>query len=288
MKQSFLLFIFIAFLLSFSSETKAQPSRTDVAFDKKDSLIVENILGTLKNKTTLSTGDLIIAGGKMLEGTPYVANTLDGGAAEKLIINLRALDCTTFAENCLALARTAQSATPNFATFVNELRSIRYRNKKLTDYSSRLHYFSDWIYNNEQKGFVKNVTCDINQQYVNFTVDFMSKHSDKYLQLKNNRKFVEIIAAQENEISQRKQCFIPEDKIAAVEDQLKDGDILGITTNIQGMDIQHVVMALRQNGRVHILHASQKYMKVLISTETLEDYLMGSKAATGIVVARPF
>ena len=63
MKQSFLLFIFIAFLLSFSSETKAQPSRTDVAFDKKDSLIVENILGTLKNKTTLSTGDLIIAGG---------------------------------------------------------------------------------------------------------------------------------------------------------------------------------------------------------------------------------
>lgn len=288
MKQSFLLFIFIAFLLSFSSETKAQNGRSVVSFDKKDSLIVENILGTLKNKTTLSTGDLIIAGGKMLEGTPYVANTLDGGAAEKLIINLRALDCTTFAENCLALARTAQSATPNFATFVNELRSIRYRNKKLTDYRSRLHYFSDWIYNNEQKGFVKNVTCDINQQYVNFTVDFMSKHSDKYLQLKNNRKFVEIIAAQENEISQRKQCFIPEDKIAAVEDQLKDGDILGITTNIQGMDIQHVVMALRQNGRVHILHASQKYMKVLISTETLEDYLMGSKSATGIVVARPF
>ena len=106
--------------------------------------------------------------------------------------------------------------------------------------------------------------------------------------MKNNRTFVEIIAAQENEISQRKQCSIPEDKIADVEDQLKDGDILGITTNIQGMDIQHVVMALRQNGRVHILHASQKYMKVLISTETLEDYLMGSKSATGIVVARPF
>jgi hypothetical protein len=160
MKQSFLLFIFIAFLLSFSSGTKAQHSRTDVAFDKKDSLIVENILGALKNKTTLSTGDLIIAGGKMLEGTPYVANTLDGGTAEKLIINLRALDCTTFAENCLALARTAQSATPNFATFVNELRSIRYRNKKLTDYSSRLHYFSDWIYNNEQKGIVKNISCE--------------------------------------------------------------------------------------------------------------------------------
>ena len=288
MKQSFLLISLTAFLLSFYLKTEAQNGRSVVSFDKKDSLIVENMLGALKNKNTLPTGDLIIAAGKMLIETPYVAHTLEGGIEEKLIVNLRELDCTTFAENCLALARTAQSATPGFDTFVNELRNIRYRNGKLTDYRSRLHYFSDWIYNNEQKGFVKNVTCDINQQYVNFTVDFMSKHSDKYLQLKNNRKFVEIIAAQENEISQRKQCFIPEDKIAAVEDQLKDGDILGITTNIQGMDIQHVVMALRQNGRVHILHASQKYMKVLISTETLEDYLMGSKAATGIVVARPF
>ncbi len=288
MKQSLLLISLTAFLLSFCLKTEAQPSRSDVSFDKKDSLIVENILGALKNKNTLPTADLIIAAGKMMIATPYVAHTLEVGNEERMIVNLRELDCTTFAENCLALARTAQSASPGFATFVNELRNIRYRNGKLTDYSSRLHYFSDWIFNNEQKGFVKNVTCDLNQQYVNFTVDFMSKHSDKYLQLKNNRKFVKIIAAQENEISQRKQCFIPEDKIAAVEDQLKDGDILGITTNIQGMDIQHVVMALRQNGRVHILHASQKYMKVLISTETLEDYLKGSKAATGIVVARPF
>ncbi|MEA4851053.1 MAG: DUF1460 domain-containing protein [Paludibacter sp.] len=288
MKQSFLLFIFIAFLLSFSSGTKAQHSRTDVAFDKKDSLIVENILGALKNKTTLSTGDLIITAGKMLIETPYVAHTLEGEAEEKLIVNLRALDCTTFAENCLALARTARSATPGFDTFMNELRNIRYRNGKLTNYSSRLHYFSDWIYNNEQKRIVKNISCELDAVNTNFSVDFMSKHSEKYSQLKNNPTFVEAIAAQEVEISQRKQCFVPEDKIAAVEDQLKDGDILGITTNIQGMDIQHVVMALRQNGRIHMLHASQKYMKVLVSDETLEDYLKAAKSATGIVVARPY
>ena len=102
------------------------------------------------------------------------------------------------------------------------------------------------------------------------------------------KRVLEILQNELIPLASEKQCFVPESKIAAIEDQLKDGDILGITTNIQGLDIQHVVMALRQNGRVHILHASQKYMKVLISTETLEDYLMGSKAATGIVVARPF
>ena len=288
MKQSFLLFIFIAFLLSFSSETKVQNGRSVVSFDKKDSLIVENMLGALKNKNTLPTGDLIIAAGNMLIETPYVAHTLEGGIEEKLIVNLRELDCTTFAENCLALARTAQSATPNFATFVNELRSIRYRNKKLTDYSSRLHYFSDWIYNNEQKEIVKSISCELNTANTNFNVDFMSTHSEKYTQLKNNRKNIEVIATQEVEISKRKQCFVPESKIAAIEDQLKDGDILGITTNIQGLDIQHVVLAFRKNGRIHMLHASQKYMKVLVSDETLEDYLKAAKSATGIVVARPY
>jgi phosphoenolpyruvate synthase/pyruvate phosphate dikinase len=122
----------------------------------------------------------------------------------------------------------------------------------------------------------------------NFSVDFMSKHSEKYSQLKNNRKYIEVIAAQEVEISKRKQCLVPESKIVATEDQLKDGDILGITTNIQGLDIQHVVLAFRKNGRIHMLHASQKYMKVLVSDETLEDYLKAAKSATGIVVARPY
>ena len=288
MKQSFLLVPIFVLLSVFSYETKAQGSRTEVVFDKKDSLIVENILETLKNKNALSTADLIITAGKMLIETPYVAHTLEGEAEEKLIVNLRALDCTTFAENCLALARTAQSATPGFDTFVNELRNIRYRNGKLTNYSSRLHYFSDWIYNNEQKGIVKNISCELNAVDTNFSVDFMSKHSEKYNQLKNNRKYIEVIAAQEVEISKRKQCIVPESKIAAIEDQLKDGDILGITTNIQGLDIQHVVLTFRKNGRIHMLHASQKYMKVLVSDETLEDYLKAAKSATGIVVARPY
>ena len=135
---------------------------------------------------------------------------------------------------------------------------------------------------------MKNISCELDAVNTNFSVDFMSKHSEKYSQLKNNPTFVEAIAAQEVEISQRKQCFVPEDKIAAVEDQLKDGDILGITTNIQGLDIQHVVLAFRKNGRIYMLHASQKYMKVLVSDETLEDYLKAAKSATGIVVARPY
>ena len=75
--------------------------------------------------------------------------------------------------------------------------------------------------------------------------------------------------------------------MAQVEDQLQDGDILGLTTAMAGMDISHVVIALRIKGRIHIMHASQSAMKVIISTETLEQYLNSAKSRTGIMVARP-
>jgi len=114
----------------------------------------------------------------------------------------------------------------------------------------------------------------------------MSTHPKSYVQLKDST-LIPVIAGQEQEISKRKMYFIPEEKIAAFEMRLKDGDIDGITTSIKGMDISHVVSLQRVAGKMHILHASQTAKKVILSEETLEEYLKNSKSATGIMVARP-
>jgi len=53
------------------------------------------------------------------------------------------------------------------------------------------------------------------------------------------------------------------------------------------MDISHVVIAIHKAGRIHLMHASLKYKKVIVSTETLEQYLNTYKSITGIMVARP-
>ena len=115
----------------------------------------------------------------------------------------------------------------------------------------------------------------------------MSQHSESYKMLKNRLNFVNIISATEKEISARQSCYIPKGEIQKYESQIQDGDILGITTNIKGMDISHVVLAIFENEHLHILHASSKYMKVVVSTETLSQYLANRKDATGIIVARP-
>jgi hypothetical protein len=223
--------------------------------------------------------------GSFFKETPYVAHTLET-EPEQLVINLRELDCTTFAENCLAIARTVKSENPSFETFTKELQNIRYRNGEINGYPSRIHYFSDWIFENNKRNFVRDISKEIANTPYPLQVNFMSTHPKSYVQLKDST-LIPVIAGQEQEISKRKMYFIPEEKIVEFENLLKNGDIAGITTSIKGMDISHVVILQRVAGRVHILHASQTANKVILSEETLEEYLKNSKSATGIMVARP-
>jgi hypothetical protein len=265
----------------------AQDKSNEIIMMPQDRQIVEGILLQLKGDQRQETGLLVIKVGKLLLGTPYVASTLETGGSEKMVINLRGLDCTTFAENCLALARTIHKSNPTFNDFVEELKFIRYRDGILKDYPSRLHYFSDWIYNNDQKKVVKSISKEIADIAIENKVNFMSNNLQDYPILKTHPDFVKEIALQENVISKRKAWYIPKNRLSEFEHSLKDGDIIGITTKMPGMDISHVIIAIRVDGRVHLLNASSKQMKVVISNETLEKYLNNYKLITGIMVARP-
>jgi hypothetical protein len=284
-------FLFCIVLWVFTSCVKSQSpppvSDADCVVQPADREIFEKIKTRFGNDKDLKTGDLVLKIGRFFLETPYVASTLEIGDSEKMVINLRELDCTTFAENCLALARTMKLKNPGFNDFVSELHFIRYRDGKRNGYPSRLHYFSDWIYNNDQKKTVKSVAQQIAHTLLPNQVNFMSTHPDSYPALKRNPELIGELAKQESTMSNRMTWFIPKNRIAVVENKLQDGDILGITTNIEGLDISHVVIAVRFNGRIHFIHASSREMKVVISEETLEEYLLKSKMASGVMVARP-
>lgn len=257
-----------------------------VVFQEKDQSILKDIYTQLDNEKDKSTAGLVAMAGKSLLETPYVAHTLEG-EKEQLVVNLRELDCTTFAENCLAIARSVKNGHADFDGFTNELQKIRYRNGVIDGYPSRLHYFSDWIYENDRAGYVNDVSKKIANTPYPLRVNFMSTHPDSYEQLKNNPAFVEALAQKEKEISKRKLYYIPKNKIAEFESRLHEGDIVGITTSIQGLDITHVGILVRKNSRIHLMHASSVAEKVVISDESLEDYLKASNRVTGIMAARP-
>lgn len=232
--------------------------------------------------------EVIIEISKSFLGLDYEAQTLEQGDKEELVVHLTGLDCYTFLETSLVFARCIKEGDTTFANFQNELENIRYQNGELKDYPSRLHYFSDWIYEMDKRGIAKNVTKEIGGVTYENKVNFMSTHPDSYKRLRENPRFIEEIKLTEKEISSRNYYYIPQDGIKLVEDKIQSGDILGITTNIDGLDISHTGIAIRlDDGRIHLLHAPTVGKKVQISEEPLADYIMGKKFQTGIMVVRP-
>lgn len=281
--------LFIPLFLLFAACNSAQNNNErelPVIYQEQDKEILKQALEMFSEETNTPTSVLMVKTGTYFTGTSYVANTLET-EPEQLVVNLREMDCTTFAENCLAIAKTIQSENLTFEQFADELKNVRYRNGKIDGYPSRLHYFSDWIFNNQQKKLVEDVSKEIAATPYNKEVDFMSTHPDSYEQLKDSAALVKEIAEQENDINSRQLFYIPENKIAEVEDKLMDGDIVGITTSVEGLDISHVGILVRKAGRIHLMHASSLAEEVVVSEGTLEDYLLGSKSANGIMVARP-
>ncbi|QIA09050.1 N-acetylmuramoyl-L-alanine amidase-like domain-containing protein [Draconibacterium halophilum] len=279
MKKKFFLFVNVLFF-GFSLLSAQNYSKLN------DEEICNKILFELQKQSDKSTAKLVVETGKLLMNTPYVAHTLET-EPEQLIVNLRELDCTTFAENCLALARTAKTRKPSYKHFKNELQLIRYRGGEINGYPSRLHYFSDWIIDNDKKQTVSSASKSISNIEFDKTINFMSLHPDSYKPLKNNAVYIGAINKQEHKLTNSELYYIPKEKLEALKHLLKDGDIFGITTNVDGLDITHVGIAVFKNDSLLFMHASSKAEKVILSKETLSEYLINRKSATGIMVARP-
>ena len=226
---------------------------------------------------------------KKMLGVPYVAGTLDENEKEQLVVRLDALDCTTFVETVLAFSMADKRGERDFEAFKKALTDIRYRDGLLNGYASRLHYFSDWIRNNEQMGFVRECTSESAcAQSQELWLDFMSTHVDSYLPMKKNPELVKDIALYEKEWQGVSISYIPKDKLNLSSDDLKikNGDILAITTNIKGLDVVHVGFAYWKGEELHLLHASSNAMKVIEDAQSLYDYSKNKKAHTGVRAIR--
>lgn len=234
-----------------------------------------------------SANELNIEIGKWFLNTPYVEKTLELPGEEMLVINLTGLDCTTYLETVVTLTRLAKQGENTFEDFERELEFLRYQEGVREGYPSRLHYFSDWIYQNEQKGILKDVTKETGGKVYANSPSFMTSNPQYYAQL-GNPDYVNRLKVSEADISKRTYHYIPKDEIAKHEQNIRSGDLIAITTSMQNLDIVHVGFAIEKEGRIHLLHAGTKNMKVEISEMPLHDYLKGNKSQSGIMVSRLF
>lgn len=251
----------------------------------EDKQIFENKIIQVDGLLEKDLGKTIVAVGKSFLETPYEAKTLEIGATETLVINLHGLDCTTFIENVLAFSLMLKNEQIQFDDFTKALETIRYKNGTLNGYASRLHYFSEWISDNQTKGLLKDMTAEIGGKPITKDINFMSTHRDLYPFLSDDENF-EKIKASEDYLNNEVICILAQEDIKANEHLIKTGDIIALTTSIKGLDITHTGIATREkDGRIHLLHASTAG-KVVVSKLPLVDYLKKIKSNTGIMVAR--
>ena len=284
MKTRLFVLLFCVFTLNlFSLVAVGTPK---IIVTEKDKVLLQEKLDKFAKDSNLSVGELVLKVGNDFIGTPYVSNTLDRTLDENLVVNLRELDCTTFVENCLAIALTIKSGKPTFESFTSELEKIRYRNGQLNGYVSRLHYFGEWIWNNSEKGIVEDLSSKIGGAKCPVVLNFMSTHPESYPQLKANPVMVKEIREIEIKVSAHPFFFIPKEQIERREKEIQGGDIVALVTKIPGMDVSHVGLLFKKNRRVFLLHAPLSGGKVRTTNVPLSDYLKDSKNTTGIFVVR--
>lgn len=274
----FVVFIIISFFQGQAQHITCSP---------KDKSLVETKIVETQGLLNADFGNTMASVGKTFLKVPYVAKTLEIGTTETLVVNLQGLDCTTFIENVMAFSLMLKHERSSFNDFTNYLETIRYKDSKLEGYGSRLHYFTEWIRNNETKGLLTDITADIGGIAIEKDINFMGTHRELYPFLKDDANFEKIVAT-EKELAKEPFCYLPQDQIEAKEHLIETGDIIALATSIKGLDVTHTGIAVREaNGRIHLLHASTTSMEVEITKKPLAEYLKGVKKNIGVLVARP-
>lgn len=263
--------------------------KSNILYTPKDSITVIELLSScIKENQTQNKCLMFFA--KKLKSHPYVGKTLENGSHERLVINLRQLDCTTYIENVLALYMCIKSKKISFRDFCNYLKYIRYEDNKVT-YATRLHYFSYWIEQNERKGIVKEIISS-NPSILKrslYEIYYMSHNPEKYPALTEDSSLVRNIADMERKFDGKSYIYIPKEKLKYPEllkSTIKDGDIIAIVTNKKGLDISHIGFAVWHRGNIHLLNASSTHKKVIEEPMTLYQYMMRHPSQIGIRIVR--
>jgi hypothetical protein len=245
---------------------------------------------TRQAEAASSIGRLMQKIGLYFQGRPYLEGTLDQPDTETLVVRLDGFDCVTFVETALAMARGVKAGDPTYEGFARRLAEQRYRNGTMQGYCSRLHYFTEWLADNEEKGIVNRLNDELSGRRLRDTLDFMSTHRSAYDRFATNDSLYACVQAMEDSLRARQRDrpvrYVPQDSIRAVYDQLRAGDIVAIATSIDGLDVSHTgLVYAHDDGRKGLLHASLSD-GVVVSPD-LQRYVQTIDHQIGIVVARP-
>lgn len=195
---------------------------------------------------------------ELLLGRAYVEGSLGGGPElpEELRISLSAFDCVTFIETVLALAfaRTIEE-------FIDAIRRIRYEGGEI-DWVRRNHYMVDWARNNEERGFVSNLTAGPCAIARTCTLNLIGGLPEKTTSF----------------------SYFPAQHLADIAALFETGDLILFVSTKETLDVFHTGFLIERKGSWFLRHATRRAGAV-IDQELVE--FMNQNTLAGFVLLRP-
>lgn len=293
MRRKFLSLILLL-LVSWSVAFAQQPYVSTAEDIALGGILLQELAADAPRK---SASEQLVQAALGMLGQPYVAWTQEG-REEKLRIYLTKTDCMLFVDNALGLVLTARrlGTQATFEDLAETLEPSRHNADRVREgylpYATRVHYVTEWIARDGALGYFRDITEELGGIPDTRIIDFMSTHPDSYAELAGEspsaRRNLEDIVRMEEAVNRIPHRYLPKDRVAAVQDQIRSGDILCFATSIDGLDYSHVAVAYRPRpgAPLSFIHASSAAMKVIVEPGTLVDYLAKHSKSSGISVLR--
>lgn len=242
----------------------------------------------------LPIGERTILVARELIGTSYVNYSLEvDDRIESPVANLKGMDCWTYYENALAIARMLHYKPGPYKPqdMLQMVEIERYRNGVCTGgYLSRMHHLEEVFYDNQRRGYSSNITSRIpGAQKLKREIHEMTVQWKNYRYLKNNPSLVAPMGKIEEQVSELPVYHVPKSKVRDAEKYLKNGDICAITTHDLSGYTSHVGLIVRLKDRAYFSHATSDKEKgrMVIIDRPIADYVNGASKHAGIIICRP-
>ncbi|WP_432420732.1 DUF1460 domain-containing protein [Nocardia farcinica] len=242
------------------------PSIGGVAIDEETSRRVDELLAVRAAAAHLPKGELLEALSRPLRGTPYGADMLIGSATEpeRLVIDLRRVDCFTYLDYVAALSRASDRES-----FARALVETRYAGGQV-DFAHRKHFFTDWAH--VDRIAATDITGALSPHAVTVPVRLNAKA--------DGGRWLPGLP-----VVDRALTYIPSERVGPeVLAGLRTGDYLGAYADTPGLDVTHVGIVVRTaDGGLYFRNASSLPGNDAVVDSPLADYVA---TVPGIVVLR--
>lgn len=192
-----------------------------------------------------------------------------------LRLNVDSFTPLMFVNTAIALAKASQlPGKTDWNVFASELENIACRRGVNSGFPSIMYHSSDWIVDNVSRGNIIELTENYSGMVAHTkSLDDMTRNRNRFAALADSATFENVRMTEMGFRTHRIPALKKETiKKKEIIDDLRDGDIIILVPNQDGIDIYDMGIVKFVDDVPHLIHLSPQSHTVTIENESLERY----------------